>query len=150
TRETADCDFDVLTAADRKRTARAYAMAGSILAAALILFVLAPSRCEIAAARLLDPFGDHAWPPDTHMTLAAPEWLARGDSFVLHGELSGVVPDRAEVRLVMEGSPESIHGLPVAADDSRGTFGIRLEPNRVPRTFRYQVRANDSITPWRT
>jgi hypothetical protein len=61
-----------------------------------------------------------------------------------------VVPDRAELLLATEGASTQSIFLPVTADESIGTFGVRIEANRVPRTFRYQVRANDAATSWRT
>ena len=84
------------------------------------------------------------------MTLQVPEWLARGEPFILHGKLSNVVPDRAELRLAVEGAPNVVHAMAVTRGDTMGTFGLRLEANRVSRTFRYQVQANDVTTAWRT
>jgi hypothetical protein len=114
------------------------------------LISLSPGQSLTALARTADPFGDHPWPPDTNLSVTAPEWLARGEAFVLRGELHGVVPDRAELVLATEGASTQSIFLPVIADESAGTFGVRIEPNRVPRTFRYQVRANDAATSWRT
>jgi hypothetical protein len=148
TREAADCDFDQLN--NSRTLVRAALVALFFGLAAIVLAILAPEKSRNAVARLVDPFGNHGWPPDTQMTIIAPEWLARGEPFQLRGELRGVVPDRTEFHFAIEVAPAITLTLPVSNQDDLGSFNIRLEPNRVPRTFRYQVRANDATTPWRT
>jgi hypothetical protein len=147
-REAADCDFNELL--HFRPLARAAIGSVVLGLVAIILMFQTPDKGRIAIARLADPFGDHAWPPETQMTIVAPQWLARGDPFMLRGELRGIVPDVVEFRWAIDGAPASLQAIPVTSDEEMGTFGVRLDPNRVPRTFRYQVRANDSTTPWRT
>lgn len=147
-REMADCDLDALV--DYRSPIRRSAVCVLLTIVALGLIINAPSRCSISLARIADPFGEHPWPPDTIMTVTAPEWLARGDPFILRGELSGVVPDRAELEVATESAPNQTLVLPVTEREAGGTFGIRLEPNRVSNGFRYRVRAHDAATPWRT
>ena len=148
TREAADCNFESIVPT-RPAVWFAFLLAAAS-AVAIGLLAIAPDKSRLALVRLADPFGDHPWPPDTRMTLTAPEWLARGEPFVLRGELASVVPDRAEFRFAMDGGPPTVHALAVTRGDNDGSFGLRLEANRVSRTFRYQVQAGDAVTPWRT
>src|SRR5262245_54290428 len=102
-REAADCDFDELL---RFRPLARAAIGTAVFGlAAIILMLLAPDSGRVAVARLMDPFGDHPWPPETQVTLVAPEWLARGDPFLLHGELRGVVTDVVEFHWAIDGAP---------------------------------------------
>jgi hypothetical protein len=145
-RSAADCEFETLLPARQPALALAFAV-GLALVAALLAF-LAPESSGVAIARVIDPFGDHPWPPATRMTIQAPTRLASGDPFQLRGELSGVIPDRVEFRFVIDGAILTSLALAVTGDADAGAFNIRLEPNRVPRSFRYQVTANDTVTPW--
>src|SRR5581483_5796 len=76
-REAEDCDFRDLL--DRHPVRRPVAALAVAVAAALPLAALYPLPSLSAVVRLLDPFGDHPWPPQTTLTLDAPEWLARGE-----------------------------------------------------------------------
>ena len=147
-REAEDCDFRELV--DRRPLRRTLAAAVVAVAAALPLGIADPHPARVAVARLLDPFGDHPWPPQTVMTLDVADWLARGEPFVLRASLTGVIPERAEFGFAVEGSSASEIPVPVTADDDGGSLAVRLEPNRVSKSFRYRVRANDAETPWRT
>ena len=143
-REAADCDFDqLLDARSFGRTGLALTL---LVLATIALLVIAPRSCGVALARLADPFGDHPWPPATQLTIEAHEWLARGEPFVLRGELRGVIPERVAFRFGVEGATEVDQPLPVSAGDGVGSFSVRLEPNKVSRSFRYRVTANDSET----
>jgi hypothetical protein len=147
-REAEDCDFRDLL--DRRLWRRTIAALLVAVGVALPLLIGHPSASRVALVRLLDPFGDHAWPPQTVLTIEAPEWLARGEAFILRGELSGVIPERATFGFTLEGASATEQSIPVTAEDDHGWFRIRLEPNHVARNFRYRLRANDSETPWRT
>jgi hypothetical protein len=146
-RETEDCDFADLL--DRRPARRAALALAAAALAAVPLALVFPAQARTALVRLLDPFGDHPWPPQTVLTLDAPDWLARGEPFVLRGRLSGVVPERAAFGFALDGTPATEQSVAVTPDDDGGSFVVRLEPNRVPRGFRYRVRANDAETAWR-
>jgi hypothetical protein len=142
-----DCDFtDLLDPRPVRRAGTALAAAALV---AVPLAVLFPVAAATALVRLADPFGSHPWPPQTTLTLDAPTWLARGEPFVLRGRLEGVVPERAMFGFALDGSPATEQAVAVTPGDDGGTLAVRLEPNRVPRGFRYRVRANDAETPWR-
>ncbi|HEY1378937.1 MAG TPA: hypothetical protein VGF55_19200, partial [Gemmataceae bacterium] len=147
-REAGDCDFRDLI--DRRPARRALAGLVAALAAALPLAVLYPGAARAALVRLVDPFGDHPWPPQTVLTLEAPDWLARGEPFILRGTLDGVIPERATFGFALDGTPVTEQPVAVTADDDGGSLVVRLEPNRVPRNFRYRLVANDAETTWRT
>ncbi len=146
-RETEDCDFHELL--DTRPLRRGTAALAVAVVAAVPLMLLYPVAARTAVVRLLDPFGDHPWPPQTTLALDAPDWLARGEPFVLRGRLEGVIPERASFGFALDGAPATEQTVAVAPDDEGGTLTVRLEPNRVPRHFRYRVRANDAETPWR-
>ena len=147
-RESEDCDFrELLDRRPARRTIAALVAAGAI---ALPLLITHPVSTSVALVRLLDPFGDHPWPPQTVLTIDAPDWLARGEPFLVRGTLDGVIPERAMFGFALDGTSASEQPVPILTEDGRGSLVIRLEPNRVPRNFRYRVRANDSETSWRT
>ncbi len=144
----AACDFDaVFPGSAGRRWLAAAGVCGLLVAAAILAD---PGRARLAVLRLVDPFGGHSWPTDTQLTLHAPDRLARGDPFILRGELHGVVPPRVEFRWALADDAPALVALSVTETESGGEFGIRLEPNRVPRTFQFEVRANDACSPWRT
>ena len=62
----------------------------------------------------------------------------------------GVIPEKATVVYRFEGaSPlETAPEIVPSKDGSSGTFLARLEPNRVQRSFAFQVRANDAASEW--
>jgi hypothetical protein len=147
-REAKDCDFrELLDCRPGRRT-----VLGLIAAFAIIgpLVLYCPRPTIAAAVRLLDPFGDHPWPLKTVLALDAPDWLARGEPFILRGTLEGVITERITFGFGLNGSPSSEKPVPVLVGDDGGSFVVRLEPNRVPREFRYRVRANDAETSWKT
>lgn len=147
-REAEDCDFRELL--DRRPVWRALLGVLAAFAAAIPLAFLAPGPARSAMVRLFDPFGAHPWPPQTVLTVDAPDWLPRGEPFVLRGRLDGVIPERGTFGFALEGAASVEQPVPVTPTDDAGVLVVRLEPNRVPRTFRYRVRANDAETPWKT
>jgi hypothetical protein len=146
-RQAADCNFRDLL--DRRPARRALTALAVALALAATFTLLWPSPTLTAAVRLLDPFGDHPWPLQTVLSLDAPEWLARGEPFILRGTLDGLIPERVSFGFSLDGTPPNEQPVPVLAGDTGGSFVVRLEPNRVPRGFRYRVRANDAESGWR-
>src|SRR5262249_58220512 len=71
--------------------------------------------------------------------------------FLLRGELHGVIPDRVGFSFALKGAPPAEQPLAITpADDGSAAVSLRLDANRIPRTFRYQVNANDAVTEWRT
>jgi hypothetical protein len=147
-REAEKCDFRDLI--DRRPAGRAFAAAFVAVAAAVTLACLHPATAQTGLLRLIDPFGDHPWPPQTMLTVEAPEWLPLGEAFVLRGGITGVIPERVTFGFALDGSSSSEQPVLVAQGDAEGSFTVRLEPNRVPRSFRFRVRANDAEAAWRT
>jgi hypothetical protein len=147
-REAGDCDFREML--DRRPVRRSFAALALALAGAIPLVMLFPGPTRAGLVRLIDPFGDHPWPPQTVLTLDAADWLARGEPFVLHGSLSGVIPERAMFGFVLDGTAATEQPVPITPIDDGGSLVIRLEPNKIPRSFRYRVRANDAETTWKT
>lgn len=144
-RGAAECEFESILPATKPLAAIGSAAVLTTIVA--IFAVLAPEMSGVAATRIIDPFGDHPWPPATRMAIEAPARLASGEPFLLHGELRGEIPDRVEFRFNLDGAAPTIFALPVITDDDAGAFAVRLEPNRIPRSFRFQVAANDAVTP---
>lgn len=145
-RSAADCEFESLLPMRGPASAVGVAVCLTVIGA--LLAMVAPEHCRVAVLRILDPFGDHQWPTATRLSIQAPARLASGEPFLLQGELHGVIPDRVDFRFALDGGVPTTLALAVTNADDVGTFGVRLEPNRVPRSFRYQVAANDAATPW--
>lgn len=146
-REANECDFSELL---NYRSLRLGAI-GLALASALAVFAAGvdPLLTRLAATRLLDPFGNHPWPPQTLLSLEAPTWLPRGEPFVLRGRVAGVIPERIQFAFGPTTGSVAEQSIAVTSDGDGGSFVIRLEANRVSHDFRYRVRANDSESPWR-
>jgi hypothetical protein len=142
------CDFRHVI--DHRPAIRVVGVVILVVAICATLAFVRPTAGRIAVLRIVDPFGDHAWPAGTLLTVDAPEWLPRGEPFVLRGELAGVIPERVTFGFALEGSSPSEQMVPVAESEGAGSFAVRLEPNRLPRTFRYRLRANDAAVSWRT
>src|SRR5207248_6227933 len=121
-----DCDFRELV--DLKPLVRLALLLAVAGAAALTFVVVTPEKSRTAIARVFDPFGDHVWPPDTQLSVVAPEWLARGEPFVLRGEVRGVVPERGEFRFAMDAAPVGVQLLPITGGESLGSFSARPAP----------------------
>jgi len=107
---------------------------------------------DVGVARLFDPFGAHPWPPQTTLTVVAPGAIARGEPFELTATFAELVPDRAAFMIALDGAASIEHAYPLSAQPSGGreTLHIRIEPGRVPRSFRYKLSANDATTGWRS
>lgn len=149
TRAAEDCDFQDLIDSRGPRRALFGFVAAAL--AALTMLALYPEAALTAVVRLADPFGAHPWPLQTRLQLEAPTWIARGEPFLLRGELHGVIPDRVGFAFALEGAPPAEQPLAITpADDGSAAVSLRLDANRIPRTFRYQVKANDAVTEWRT
>lgn len=115
-----------------------------------------PDVSSRAVLRLLDPFGTHPWPTKTQIQLTSPTPVdfpvraAIGEPFDLSFTLRGIIPDVAVVNIELENgnkSEEVIAITPTEAEQKRVDLKARLEPHRIPRTFRFQIRANDAETP---
>jgi hypothetical protein len=142
------CGFrELLDRWPARRALAAVAIAAAIVAPLVLKY---PATSRTAVIRLLDPFGDHPWPAKTLLSIDAPDWLARGEPFVLRGRLGGVIPERVRFGFAFDGTPPAEQSVPVVGGEEDGSFALRLEPNRVPRDFRYRVVGNDADTLWRS
>lgn len=115
-----------------------------------------PDHARHALVRLAAPFGQHPWPTKTTITIVAPTFPVRaaiGDPFDLAFTLTGVIPESATVTVQLENGntyDETVAVTPNEANQSRADVAVRLEPHRVPKSFRLQIRANDDTTIWHT
>lgn len=143
-------DLDFVDVADARPAYRA----GLALLAAMAIAVPAAWRLPhavVGVTRLFDPFGNHVWPPQTSLEVTAADAIARGEAFELTAALAGVIPDRAAFVMALDGAPVVEHAYPLTANqDGRESLRIKLEPGRVPRSFRYKLSANDATTGWRS
>ncbi|HZT82574.1 MAG TPA: hypothetical protein VFA26_20260, partial [Gemmataceae bacterium] len=127
----------------------------SFLALAAAVFVLLlqpePGLLRTAFLRLANPFGDHPWPTRTQLEIE--EYRAkigRNEPFEVRASLRGVIPETATVVFRFEGKDQIEHRCDVAHGEEprTGRLATRLEPNRVQRSFSFQVRANDAVSKW--
>lgn len=106
-----------------------------------------PMLAWTALQRLAVPFGNLDWPHQTQfVNLTAPDRLARGEPFEVRGQLRGLIPEYATI--TFEGiSPSHLsYLLQRESDHQSGNLNARLE--RVERSFRFQVQANDAVSDW--
>jgi hypothetical protein len=136
---------------------RGFFLAAAVTAVAGGLGFAHPDHARHSLVRLFDPFGDHPWPTKTQIRVTSPAEAdfpvraAIGDPFDLAFSLTGVIPEAAVVAVQFEGGNRYEEVVPVETNElarDRAEVTVRLEPHRVPRSFRFQVRANDAATQW--
>jgi hypothetical protein len=139
------------------RAWRTFAAAAAVTAGAAALGFTDPELARHSLVRFVDPFGAHPWPTKTHVHLTTPNpadfpvRAAIGDPFDLAFTLTGVLPEFAAVAVQLENGNAYEEIVPVTETNSNGVraeLTARLEPHRIPRSFRFQVRANDAVSPW--
>lgn len=117
-------------------------------AAAAPLVVFYPAQAVTALRRLSNPFGGPEWPFETQLTLQAASRVGRGEPFEIRGRLHGVIPERVIVTYQFDGQVPLDQPWAVLSDEpGSGSMVARLEPDRVRRSFTFQVRANDYLSP---
>ncbi len=116
---------------------------------ALVLVLLAPTLAMTALLRLANPFGEHDWPKKTQLEIEPPRLrIGRNEAFEVRGRVHGVIPPQATIVFRFEGFPNLEHHSDIKTDESGGgRLATRLEAGRVQRNFRFQVRANDAVSP---
>jgi hypothetical protein len=143
----AGCDFGKVV---NKRGLVWAGVSGSVftaLAAALIVF--APSLVATALLRLANPFGGIYWPKKTQLEIEEPRSrIGRNEAFEVRGTVRGVIPSQAVVIFRFEGFPNLEHHCDINTDElGVGRLHTRLPAGRVERNFRFQVKANDALSP---
>ena len=140
------CDFGRVVDARGLRTA--VLAAGLAGAAAAALAGLYPTQATTALARLADPFGAREWPRQTRLEVEEPKpRIGRNEPFEVRARVWGVVPERATVSFRFDGVSGVEHSTEVVpTGDGSGRLTTRLDPGRVQRSFRFQVRANDAVS----
>src|SRR5438552_922166 len=133
-------------------SARGIGAAGLSLAGAgtlaLFLTLAYPQLAWTAFLRFANPFGGHDWPRQTQLEIKARTRTARNEAFEIHAIVRGVVPERAVVEYQFEGAAPLKEAYEITRRAEAGELQARLEPGRVQRSFRFQVRANDAASPW--
>jgi hypothetical protein len=116
-----------------------------------------PTAARTALLRIAVPFGGTAATTQTKIEILSPQPLphrmARGEPFDIRVALRGVIPERMNVSIRLDGSPSVDQayavspgeGVPEAAE-----LTVRIEPTRIPRDFQFRIRANDADTGWQT
>jgi hypothetical protein len=104
-----------------------------------------------AAKRFAFPFAALDWPTQTRIEFLdpLPSRIARGEALDLRVALDGVIPDRAQLTVWLDGGTtfEQVYAIP--RDDAHAgpvVVRMRVEATRLPRSFRFQVRAHDAAT----
>ncbi len=143
----AGCDFGKVV--NKRGLWWASASGGVSTALALGLTLLAPALATTALLRLANPFGDHDWPKKTQLEIEEPRArIGRNEAFEVRGRVHGVIPPQATIVFRFEGFPNLEHHCDIKVDGpDAGKLATRLEPGRVQRNFRFQVRANDAVSP---
>jgi len=113
-----------------------------------VLVLLAPALAMTALLRLANPFGEHDWPKKTQLEIDPPRLrIGRNEAFEVRGLVRGVLPPQATIVFRFEGFPNLEHHCDIKADEAGvGHLRSHLEPGRVQRNFRFQVRANDAVS----
>src|SRR5579883_155735 len=125
-------------------------VSGSIFTAlAVALILLSPALAGTAFLRLANPFGGIDWPKRTRLEIEVPRLrIGRNEAFEVRGRVRGVIPSQAVVVFRFEGFPNLEHHCDIKTDESGvGQLQTRLPAGRVEHNFRFQVKANDAVSP---
>jgi hypothetical protein len=125
-------------------------VSGSVFTAvALALIVLSPGLSRTAFLRLANPFGGVDWPKQTQIEIAEPRLrIGRNETFEVRGRVRGVIPPQGVVIFRFEGFPNLEHHCDIKTDGSGvGQLRTQLPAGRIERSFRFQVKANDAVSP---
>ena len=133
----------------RAISSRGVGPAGLMFVAALaivaLLVVANPSLALTALERFALPFGGKDWPHQTQIVeVIYKERAARGEAYPIRARLAGVIPESASV--VFEGITPSRQTLDPRRRGDTPELSLRLD--RVDRSFRFKVEANDAVTKW--
>jgi hypothetical protein len=140
--------LDFTRVVDSRGLRSAVLTAAMVVAAFVALAVVFPVTARTALVRIADPFGRHEWPRQTQIEVVTPrERIGRNEAFEVRAALHGVIPDQASVTVEYDGLPPiTLTGEVAKADPSSGRFLARLPPDRVQRSFRFRVAANDAVS----
>lgn len=147
---------DVADLVPRKRAWQAFGLAALAMVAAGGLGGWKPLHAGTAVVRLADPFGEHDWPTKTQIEVVNPKAesvrAALGDPFELSFLLRGVIPEHATVAVELENGAKYEEVVQVVQEEgkTKAHVDVTLDAHRVPASFRFQVRANDAVTKWKT
>jgi hypothetical protein len=134
----------------------------SVLAAALVAIVSSwvaakyPTPVRTELERIALPFAGAVGASQTAIDLLAPDprphRMARGEPLDVRFRLSGQIPERVTVAVKMDGPVvEQSYAVPLGEEPTGSIeMTVRLEPTRIPRNFRFRIRANDADTGWQS
>ncbi len=155
---------------------RAVWFCAAVVAATVPLALWDAERTIVALTRFADPFGQHPWPPKTHIDLlsprAFPHRMPKGEEFILRFVVRGEVPNHAEVTFRIEGGHEFTRIYPLVLEtdpnesqpvdsglpeqpprkrrEPRAIVTARLDPADISRSFQFRIRADDADTGWQS
>jgi hypothetical protein len=143
----AGCDFGKVV--DKRGLVWAGVSGGVFTALTAALIVLSPTLAATAFLRLANPFGGIDWPRKTQLEIEeSRSRIGRNEAFEVRGSVRGLIPPQAVVIFRFEGFPNLEHYCDIKADESGvGHLHTHLPPGRVERNFRFQVKANDALSP---
>ncbi|MGH7171493.1 MAG: hypothetical protein ACRELG_14555, partial [Gemmataceae bacterium] len=141
------CDFGKVI--DKRGLIWASAGGGVSTLLALTLMMLSPALAGTAFLRLANPFGDIDWPKKTQLEIEEPRLrIGRNEAFEVRGWVRGVIPPQATIVFRSDGFFNVEHHCDIKTDESGvGRLTAKLEAGRVQRNFRFQVKANDALSP---
>jgi hypothetical protein len=133
--------------------AAAFALAAVLVLGAWV--VADPDRAAVAGVRLVDPFGDHPWPPKTILEIQSPNQspylLSKGNPLALRLRVRGAIPADATLTIRLDGGIPFDESIPLAAEEAADRlFEHAIPPDRIPRDFEYRIVANDADSGWRS
>jgi hypothetical protein len=141
--------LDWSKAIDSRPTVRAAVVAGVVAAAAIAVVAVRPADSLLAAARLLNPMGDAAWPPTNDLTFSRRiERLAQGQPFEIElVDRNRNMPDevRIEYRYMGDSGGEQIERERMQPVGDVMT----ARKDRVVQSFDYRAEGGDDHKmPW--
>lgn len=143
----AGCDFAKVV--NKRGLVWAGASGGIFAALTAALIALSPALAATAFLRLAHPFGGIEWPKKTQLEIDEPRLrIGRNEAFEVRGAVRGVIPPQAVVVFRFEGFPNLDHHCDIQTDESGiGRLHTSLPAGRAERNFRFQVKANDAVSP---
>lgn len=140
--------LDFTRVVDRRGVRAAVVSATAALTFTAILVAIDPVLAGTALVRFAAPFGPRDWPRQTQIEVEAPrQRIGRNEPFEVRARLRGVIPDQAGVTFQYDGLPPVVLTTDVVKEGiNAGKMLVRLPPDRVQRSFRFRVSANDAVS----
>jgi hypothetical protein len=139
--------LDFTRVVDRRGLRTAVLTALVALATGAVPCVFTPGPASTAVVRFAAPYGSYEWPHLTQIEIEnLRQRIGRNEAYDIRAVLHGVIPDQASADFQLDNAPVKFTADVVKDGPNLGRLLIHVPPDRVQRSFRFRVVANDAAT----